>query len=292
MRRQATSWQTMQTSGAVMIKQVLQAATEQLQESDTAQLDAQLLLAHALNKPRSWLYAWPEYIISASEQAAFTTLLSERVRGVPVAYLLGTKDFWNFTLNVNPAVLIPRPETELLVALALEHGVATSAVVADLGTGSGAIALALASERPLWQVYAIDNSAAAMQVARQNCNQLGLNNVTLLQGSWCEPLPAQSFDMILSNPPYMAADDEHLASGDVRFEPQSALVAAAEGLLDIKAVAEQSWHRLVAQGLLLLEHGWQQGEATRAILHELGYSDIATHTDHGGRERATVGRKP
>lgn len=292
MRAQAPCLRAMQTDGDMIIDKVLTAAVAQLLQSDSAQLDAQLLLSSVLGKSRSWLYAWPEHELTSAQQQAFTALLQQRIEGVPLAYLLGYKEFWNLQLRVSPAVLIPRPETELLVELALAQLVDTQARVADLGTGSGAIALALASERSQWHIYATEFSTAAWQIASQNCAQHGFNNITLLQGSWCEPLPAPGFDMIVGNPPYLAEDDEHLQLGDIRFEPRSALIAGDYGLLDIKLIAQQAWQKLLPGAWLMLEHGWQQGTAARAILAVLGYSEVQTRLDHGDRERVTMGRKP
>jgi release factor glutamine methyltransferase len=274
------------------VRQVLDQASVRLRASDSAALDAQLLLAHALGKSRTWLYAWPEAAVDAAALQGFHGLLEARAAGTPVAYLLGKQEFWSLTLQVSPAVLIPRPDTELLVQTALELGPAGPALVADLGTGSGAIALALASERPQWQLHATDLSDAALAVAGRNREALGLANVRMLSGSWCEPLQAGDYDLILSNPPYIAADDVHLAQGDLRFEPRSALVAHNEGLADIVILAAQALPRLKRAGWLLIEHGWQQGPAVRALLQQDGYVQVQTRLDAGGRERMTMGCKP
>lgn len=273
------------------VRQLLELSRARLAQSDSPELDAQLLLAKALDKPRSWLYAWPEYVLTDTQLTAFQRLLVARERGEPIAYLLGQRDFWKFQLQVTPSVLIPRPDTELLVEAALELVESEVAVIADLGTGSGAIALALASERPRWQVYATELSPDALAVAEHNRADLGLANVTLLLGSWCQPLPAQTFDLIISNPPYIAEDDPHLLTGDVRFEPRSALVAPERGLADLHTIARQAAERLAKQGWLLLEHGWQQGERVRNLLQQAGYTAIETRLDQGGRERMTLGRK-
>lgn len=273
------------------VRQLLELSRARLTQSDSPELDVQLLLASVLDKPRSWLYAWPEYVPTDSQLAAFQRLLAARERGEPIAYLLGQRDFWTFKLHVNPSVLIPRPDTELLVETALELVKSEEAVIADLGTGSGAIALALASERPRWQVYATELSPDALAVAECNRADLGFANVTLLPGSWCEPLPEQIFDLIISNPPYIGEDDPHLQSGDVRFEPRSALVAPEMGLADLHAIARQAVKRLGKQGWLLLEHGWEQGESVRNLLQQAGYAAIETRLDQGGRERMTLGRK-
>lgn len=254
-------------------------------------LDAQLLLAHVLGKSRTWLYTWPEKILSVEQELQFFELITLRVTGHPIAYLLGNREFWNFELEVNPAVLIPRHETEILVELALELATNTHVNVADLGTGSGAIALALAFERPNWEIVATDLYPAALDVARSNIIKLGLTNLRLVQGSWCEPLVATDFDVIVSNPPYIEPNDPHLLQGDLRFEPHTALVSAGKGLDDIRQISHQALTRLRPAGYLLLEHGWLQGEAVRSILEGLGYTKVTTYQDHIGKDRVTVGRR-
>jgi len=271
------------------IRDLLAEATALLEESDSPGLDAQLLLAKVLGKSRTWLHSWPEHYLTGEQVREYRQLVEERLHGQPVAYLLGHREFWSLRLQVGPAVLVPRPETELLVETAFELVQAEKAVVADLGTGSGAIALALASERPCWQIHATDSSQAALDMARQNAGLLGLDGVIFLAGSWCEPLPALAFDMIVSNPPYIASDDPHLQQGDVRFEPQSALVASNGGMADLQEIATQARAKLRVGGLLLLEHGWQQGASTRQLLLQLGYAAVETRRDHGGRERLTLG---
>lgn len=272
----------------ITIKAALQLSTTGI-TSDSAALDAQLLMCHVLLKPRSWLYAWPDFVLTQNQLHAFNELSNRRAAGEPIAYLTGKREFWGLDLQVTAAVLIPRPETELLVELALSLGKDKQGAVADLGTGSGAIALALAKERPDWQVTAIDMSAAALEIAAANVRASKLQNVLMQQGSWCEPLPDRRFSLIVSNPPYIADDDPHLALGDLRFEPRSALVAADNGLADIRIIVSTARAKLVPHGILLLEHGWQQGEAVRAILQAERYANIATHQDHGGRDRVTVG---
>jgi release factor glutamine methyltransferase len=273
------------------VKSVLQAAAAQLAD-DTAMLDAQLLLAKALGKTRTWLYAWPDFDIAEPELERFQTLLVRRASGEPVAYLLGEREFWSQPLTVSPAVLIPRPETELLVEITLELGPSTPARVADLGTGSGAIALALAKERPQWQVHATELSPEAFQVAIVNVQRSQLTNVQVHAGSWMAPLPAEQFDLIVSNPPYIAADDPHLQQGDVRFEPRSALVAAEQGLADLRYLIATSPTKLAKNGWLVVEHGWQQGAAVRNLFAQQGYHSIATRKDGGGRERVSYGCWP
>lgn len=273
------------------VRNALAQAVERLQASDSAALDAQLLLAHVLDKNRSWLFAWPEQQLTREQQRAFSALCARRAQGEPVAYLLGRRAFWTFEVEVSSAVLIPRPETELLVELALQLGKGLEGNVADLGTGSGAIALALAGERPDWQVHASELSAEAQSVAAANFRRAALPNLHLLAGSWCEPLPGHDYVLIVSNPPYIDAADPHLNEGDLRFEPRSALVADDGGLADLRNIAVQASSYLVPSGYLLLEHGWQQGTAVRRLLAGLGYTEVTTHHDHGNRERVTVGRK-
>jgi release factor glutamine methyltransferase len=271
------------------IQDALQQATESFTTSDSAALDAQLLLAHVLGKDRTYLYTWPERKLTREQQRNFLALCARRAKGEPVAYLLGKRGFWKAELEVNPAVLIPRPETELLVELALQLGANLEGKVADLGTGSGAIAIALAGERADWQVYATELSAEAQSVAATNFRNSALPNLHLLAGSWCNPLPAHDFVLIASNPPYIDENDPHLEQGDIRFEPRSALVAPDTGMADLCRIAEQSRDYLVEGGWLLLEHGWQQGSAVRRLLEGLGYTEVRTHFDHGNRERVTVG---
>ncbi|MEY4642789.1 MAG: Release factor glutamine methyltransferase [Pseudomonadota bacterium] len=273
------------------VQAALAAASARFKHSDSAQLDAQVLLAHLLDKNRSWLLAWSDHALTREQQLAFESLCARRERGEPVAYLLGRRGFWNLELEVSPAVLIPRPETELLVELALRLGAALVGKVADLGTGSGAVALALASERPDWQVYATELSAAAHSVATANFRRAACANLHLLAGSWCAPLPGHDYLIIVSNPPYIDAADPHLDRGDVRFEPRSALVAPQQGLADLGNIAREARDYLVPGGWLLLEHGWEQGPSVRGLLAGLGYTEIRTHRDYADHERVTLGRR-
>lgn len=268
-------------------------ATQTLASGTTARLDAELLLAHVLNQPRSYLFTWPERLLSDTEATTFWRLVNQRRDGVPVAYLIGQREFWHLTLKVTEATLIPRPDTELLVELALDLQPDQAAIkVADLGTGSGAIALALASERPHWYVVAIDKSSAALAVARENAINNGIPNTKFLEGLWCDSLAAGSMSMIVSNPPYIASADPHLMEGDVRFEPISALASGADGLNDIRQIARQALPCLVPGGWLLLEHGHDQGAAVRDILTCAGFTEIRTETDLANHERVTLAQKP
>lgn len=255
--------------------------------------EAELLLLHVLGRERSWLFAHATDLIDPASEAAFAGLLRRRLAGEPVAYLLGRRGFWTLDLAVSPDTLIPRPETERLVELALERlpeGVPLR--VADLGTGSGAIALALASERPRARVVATDMSARALAVASGNARTHGLENVEFRQGSWHAPLAGERFDLIASNPPYIASGDPHLARGDLRFEPASALASGDDGLDDIRVIVEGAAAQLLPGGWLLLEHGWDQGEAIRALLDAAGFVEVATAVDLEQRDRVTLGRRP
>ncbi|MDP1929930.1 MAG: peptide chain release factor N(5)-glutamine methyltransferase [Gammaproteobacteria bacterium] len=272
---------------AITIKQALRMASHALAGSDTVQVDAELLLSRALDKPRSHLYSWPERLLSPSEHSCFDSLLERRVLGEPMAYILGTRDFWTLTLHVNRHVLIPRPETELLVEAALS--LAGVMRVADLGTGSGAIALALAAERPGWRLIATDTSIDALIVASDNATRLGIQNVEFHRGNWCNALPSGQFDLIVSNPPYIDPDDPHLSQGDLRFEPATALTALDNGLADIRAICMAAPDHLKPGGWLLLEHGWTQGPAVAALLEQCGFQEVRTLKDLNANDRVTLG---
>ncbi len=269
----------------------LSRAAELADVSDSPRLDIELLLCEVLDKPRSWLFTWPDKILSAEQQARFEQLLARRLLGEPVAHLLGYRDFWTLRLKVSPDTLIPRPDTETLVEQALVLLPDGPARVADLGTGTGAIALALASERPQWQLIATDLHPGAVALAQENAQAHQLHNVEILQGSWCVPLQGH-FDMIVSNPPYIDPEDPHLDQGDVRFEPLSALTAEDKGLADIRAIAEQAKAHLKPGGWLLFEHGYDQGEAVRDLLRQLGYAQVRTQRDLGDNDRVTLGCWP
>ena len=251
--------------------------------------DCAHLLALALGVPRTWLLTHGDRTLDAAALRRFEALLARRLAGEPMAYLRGTQGFWTLQLEVTPDVLVPRPETELLVELALtrmgEHG-----ALVDLGTGSGAIALALKSERPGWRITATDRSAAALAVAARNAARLGLD-VEFLHGDWTAPLAGRRFDVIVSNPPYVAPDDPCLAGDGLRCEPRTALAAADAGLADLAAIAAGAAAHLAPGGWLLLEHGADQGEAVRALLTAAGFSNVETQADLAGHPRVSLGKR-
>ncbi|MBI3899700.1 MAG: peptide chain release factor N(5)-glutamine methyltransferase [Gammaproteobacteria bacterium] len=261
--------------------------------SPTPRLDAEVLLQFVSGATRSVLIAHPNRPLAPKERAALAALVERRRRGEPIAYLVGQREFWSLALTVTPATLIPRPETELLVERALAHLSETIVeTIVDLGTGSGAIALAIAHERPQLDVIATDRSAAALAVAQANAQRLDIANVEFVIGDWLAPLAGQRFRLIVSNPPYIPANDPHLSQGDVRFEPREALVAGNDGLTDIRRIAQQARAQLVAGGWLLLEHGFDQAVAVQTLLAEFGYVDITSQRDFAGHERITEARAP
>ena len=258
--------------------------------TDSARRDTEILLCHCLGKSRAWLYTWPEKEVARDCARDFEKLLAQRREGVPVAYLTGEREFWSLQLAVSDATLIPRPETETLVSWALELALPNAASVLDLGTGSGAIALALASERPHWHVTALDVSQEALQVARGNAVRTRLTSVHFVQSDWYQAVTGQRFNALLANPPYIDGDDPHLALGDVRFEPRSALVSSASGLEDLGRLVTGAPDQLLDGGWLLLEHGFEQANAVRVMLHDAGFSQVSTRRDMSGQQRITGGR--
>ncbi|MEX1222303.1 MAG: peptide chain release factor N(5)-glutamine methyltransferase [Idiomarina sp.] len=278
------------TGNDITIAELLEHASQQLQSSDSARLDAEVLLGFVLKKSRTQLRTWPETVVTAEAQEAFLKLLAQRQAGQPVAHLTGEREFWSLPLHVNNSTLIPRPDTETLVAAALDLQLPEHAEVLDLGTGTGAIALAIKSERHHFQVTAVDKSAAAVALAKENSARLQLP-ITVLESNWFSALEAEPrFDLIVSNPPYIAAQDEHLSLGDVRFEPRSALVAEASGLADIQAIIDLSQYYLKPAGWLAIEHGWQQAEAVRDLFIKKGYKNVSSLADYANVDRVTIGR--
>lgn len=254
--------------------------------------DVQPLLVHALGRPPAWLYAHGRDPVDPGVAALFRTLVARRAGGEPVAHLTGRRGFWTLDLAVTADTLVPRPETETLVEQALARLPTTGADVADLGTGTGAIALALASERPAARVAATDRSVAALAVARSNAAAAGLANVAFFEGDWWAPLAGRRFDLVASNPPYIAEGDPHLRQGDLRFEPAAALSSGADGLDAIRAIVAGAPAHLRRGGWLLLEHGHDQGPAVRALLAAAGFAEVATVPDLERRDRVGLGRWP
>jgi len=264
------------------------ASTSLMPASETPRLDAELLLTHVLKKTRTYLHTWIEEKIIASDVENFFSLIRERQQGKPLAYLTGHKAFWSLDFSVTEATLIPRPETELLVELILHHVVGEKKQLADLGTGCGAIALSLAFEKPDWQIYATDKSRAALSVAQLNAERFALNNVIFREGDWCQALPKMLFDVVVSNPPYLASSDEHLRA--LSYEPHSALVAKDGGLADIQCIIAGAKAFLKSNGHLMIEHGCTQGEVVRRLFAGHQYEQVETIQDLAGLERVTVGR--
>lgn len=264
--------------------------TAELPESPTPRLDVEWLLAAALDRPTSYLRAWPEREVPAPVAERFQRALARRRQGEPVAYILGRQGFWSLELDVEPSTLIPRPDTELLVETALALLPAAPAEVLDLGTGSGAIALALAAERPAWRLSGVDRIEAAVALAERNRRQFALENVAFCRSDWFSALAGRRFDLIVGNPPYIEAGDPHLDQGDVRFEPASALVSGADGLDDIRCIVEQAPGHLEPGGWLVLEHGCRQAEAVRGLLSARGFAEVHSRRDLGGHERISLGR--
>lgn len=265
--------------------------------SPSARLDAEVLLCHLLEVNRTWLYTWGDREAGAALLARFDALLARREAGEPVAYLTGEREFWGLSLATEPSTLIPRPDTETLVEAALEKAVASIGRLLDLGTGTGAIALALASERPGWAVLGVDLRPEAVALGERNAARLGIPNVAFRQSDWFAALDREKkagerFDLIVSNPPYLADDDPHLVRGDVRFEPRSALVAGDGGMADLRHLACAAREHLAPGGWLLLEHGAQQGAAVREALVDAGYEAVVGRCDLAGRERVSLGCWP
>lgn len=259
--------------------------------SPTERLDKELLLAAALNKPRSYLYTWADQAVSEHVLAVFQSYLARRKQGEPIAYILGEQGFWSLDLHVGEQTLIPRADTETLVEQCLLHIPNDDAWrVLDLGTGTGAIALAIASERPLAQVVGVDFIEEAVSLAKKNASTLNIKTVTFIKSHWFDALASERFNLIVSNPPYIAEGDIHLQQGDVRFEPKTALVSGHDGLDDIRHIVKHAPDHLIVGGWLYLEHGYQQAQAVQKLLVERGFSHINTVCDLGGNERVTGGR--
>ena len=272
-------------------KQWLTQAIGRLAQSESPRRDAEILLEFVTGKSRTYILAFDETTLAADQSEALESLLSRRVNGEPVAHLTGMREFWSLPLFVSPATLIPRPDTECLVEQALARLPQQGCQILDLGTGTGAIALALASERPDCSVTAVDYVADAVALAKRNAATLAIENVTILQSNWFAALEGKVFGMIVSNPPYIDEQDPHLAEGDVRFEPKTALVAAQAGLADLAHIIREGRRFLLPDGWMLLEHGWKQGEEVRQLFIDAGFTQVETCRDYGGNERLTLGRR-
>lgn len=268
----------------------LRTAVSELSDSESPRRDAEILLEHVTGKARTYILAFGETLLTAEQEAQLSVLLARRKNGKPVAHLTGEREFWSLPLYVSAATLIPRPDTECLVEQALARLPESACRILDLGTGTGAIALALASERPDCQVTAVDVMPDAVVLAQRNLARLGFSNVEIMQSSWFSALAQRSFEMIVSNPPYIDERDPHLSQGDVRFEPLTALVAANEGLADIEQIITTSREHLTPGGWLLLEHGWMQGAPVRALFNAAGYDCVETCRDYGDNDRLTLGK--
>lgn len=259
--------------------------------SDSALLDAEVLLCLALSKPRSHLRAWPDKPLQPEHLSAFRALLEQRQKGVPIAYITGNREFWSRDFLVTPEVLIPRPDTELLIELSLNLIPTNEPFkIIDLGTGSGIIAITLAAELPHAQLSATDFSPAALRIAQLNAEKHHIDNIKFYQSDWFANLPPTKFNLIISNPPYIAEDDRHLQQGDVRFEPRTALSAAEQGLSDIKIIADTARSYLEPGGHLLIEHGYDQQQQVQALFKNLHYDKVQTYTDLSGQPRVTYGQ--
>jgi release factor glutamine methyltransferase len=281
----------MTDNDALSLGDLLRWARVYLQAGSSAQLDAELLLAHQLQLSRSFVQAHSERLLNVEAVAQYRELVQRRVAGEPIAYITGHREFWSLPLEVSPAVLIPRPETELVVERGLYLLENSQATVADLGTGSGAIALACAHERPQWRVFATDISAAALAVARRNAEALQLQNVEFLEGSWCTPLHDRRFELLLSNPPYIASGDPALLDAGLRHEPPAALASGDDGFDALREIVATARQYLAPGGWLVLEHGATQATALAKMLVDAGYAHVRCHADLAGRERVTEAQR-
>jgi release factor glutamine methyltransferase len=273
-----------------LAKQALVAASS---PTDSPRLDAELLLCHVLSVTSASLYTWPEQLLMPAQWQCYWLLVQARCLGKPIAHLIGRQGFWSLDLQVNESTLIPRPETELLVEVVLELNLPAQASVLDLGTGTGAIALALASEQPQWQVVGVDQSAEAVSLAQLNALRCNLPQVTFYQGDWAQGFVKdvrQPLHCVVSNPPYIDAQDPHLSQGDVRYEPLSALVANDHGMADINTIAQQAVQLLAVGGWLAFEHGYDQGLKVAKLLTRLGFERVVIRQDYNNQDRVTLGQ--
>lgn len=274
----------------MQIDQAIDWGTLQLQSSESPLLDARVLLAEALEVSLTYLFTWPERLVDKTQLSDYQTFIEQRKQGQPVAYIVGYREFWSLRLKVSKHTLIPRPDTETLVEQALVRLPASSSAICDLGTGTGAIALALASERTDAKVTGVDKVPEAVQLACENARQNNIENVRFLQSSWFSALAGQQFDMIVTNPPYVQSCSHYLSEGDVRFEPASALTSGLDGLEDIRIIVQSAPDYLSQSGWLLIEHGFEQSKAVQALLRAAGFTNITSEADLGGHLRITCGQ--
>ncbi|NMH58804.1 peptide chain release factor N(5)-glutamine methyltransferase [Alteromonas ponticola] len=272
------------------IEHALSWAQQELAGTESPVVDARALLSHCLGKTTSYLYTWPEREVSAAQLTDFKSLVQQRKNGTPVAYLRGYQEFWSLSLKVSPATLIPRPDTELLVEKTLEFNTSSAPSICDLGTGTGAIAIALATELPYSQVVAVDKVAEAVELAKVNVTLNRTANVIVKQSDWFAAVGNDTFDIIVSNPPYVEPTSDYLAQGDVRFEPASALTSGVDGLEDIRRIVAKASEHLNSHGMVLIEHGYNQGAAVAEIFAQHGYTEIVTFKDINALDRITLGR--
>ncbi|MDH3343330.1 MAG: peptide chain release factor N(5)-glutamine methyltransferase [Gammaproteobacteria bacterium] len=274
------------------IAQAIKEATQTLAEtSDSARLDAEVLLCHVLNCTATHLIAWPEKQLDIEQTQTFHQLIEQRHAGTPVAYLTGSREFWSLNFKVTPATLIPRPETETLVEFVLDKFSAQKNLkMVDLGTGSGAIAIAIASERPDWEIIASDISKEALSIATENARIHQISNIQFIESNWFEQLDQQRFDLIISNPPYIAEKDQHLSQGDVRFEPPGALSSGKTGMDDIKHITAQSKKHLNPNGWLAFEHGYDQNQPVSDCFNHYAFQEVTQLTDLSGQARISAGK--
>ncbi len=270
------------------IEQALDFARQQL-ATEEASVDSVVLLSHVLKCNQTYLLTWPDKALTAQQQTHFEDIIAQRQQGKPVAYITGERGFWSLDLIVTEATLIPRPDTERLVELALSKAQSKQTIV-DIGTGSGAIALAIASESPSCDVYACDFSRSALLIAQQNAERNNIRNVQFLHTDWLSGFTENSIDIVVSNPPYIEQNDPHLQQGDVRFEPISALASGDDGLDDIRKIVEQAAYCLKPYGWLLIEHGYHQSKQVQALFQQQGFGQVSDHKDFGGNDRVVMGQ--
>lgn len=275
------------------IQQALQQASKDLSEtSPSAMLDAQVLLTHVLQCNSAHLAAWPEKALSDDQYADYLRLVKQRRQGTPVAHLTGSREFWSLDFSVDNSTLIPRPETETLVEYLLDNFASRENLkLLDMGTGTGAIAISIAKEKPDWEIVASDISEQALKLARQNSSHHDTDNVSLIQSDWFENIGQKNFDIIISNPPYIASDDPHLTLGDVRFEPESALSSGATGMDDIELICSHAKEYLLKNGWLIVEHGYNQKQQVADCFSRNGFTEITQQQDLSGHTRMTAGKK-